>query len=268
MFERYTEGAGKAIFWASIQAHEAKSWSIETDHLLAGLLKSDPKLAQRWPQLIGFIPASIAGATWPPTPERMPQGDRPLSHESKRVLAYAAEEGERLAHRHIGTEHVLLGLLREQDSRAGQALRQAGLELTALRAQIAKLPPNVSAEAKAGEQDVHRKEQLHRLIDEMPPELWGSAEDALRAIQGGATIIVRGRVAAAGTTYVSSMPAGQGVPANPPGPGHGMFGRYTESARRAIFFARYEASVFGSKAIESEHLLLGLLREDTLARRL
>ena len=41
-----------------------------------------------------------------------------------------------------------------------------------------------------------------------------------------------------------------------------MFERYTEKARRVIFFARYEASQFGSPYIETEHLLLGLLRED------
>jgi len=48
-----------------------------------------------------------------------------------------------------------------------------------------------------------------------------------------------------------------------------MFERYTEKARRVIFFARYEASQFGSPYIETEHLLLGLLREDkALAHRL
>src|SRR5437867_10936503 len=41
-----------------------------------------------------------------------------------------------------------------------------------------------------------------------------------------------------------------------------MFERYTEKARRVIFFARYEASQFGAKSIEAEHILLGLLRED------
>jgi ATP-dependent Clp protease ATP-binding subunit ClpC len=50
--------------------------------------------------------------------------------------------------------------------------------------------------------------------------------------------------------------------------GQAMFERYTEKARRVIFFARYEASQFGSQAIETEHLLLGLLREDkALAHR-
>ncbi|MFZ0862910.1 MAG: Clp protease N-terminal domain-containing protein [Candidatus Sulfotelmatobacter sp.] len=46
-----------------------------------------------------------------------------------------------------------------------------------------------------------------------------------------------------------------------------MFERYTEIARRVIFFARYEASQFGSPYIETEHLLLGLLREDSRVRQ-
>ncbi|HEX9199721.1 MAG TPA: Clp protease N-terminal domain-containing protein [Acidobacteriaceae bacterium] len=45
-----------------------------------------------------------------------------------------------------------------------------------------------------------------------------------------------------------------------------MFERYTERARRVIFFARYEASQFGSPNIESEHMLLGLLREEVISR--
>src|SRR6202521_5139978 len=54
---------------------------------------------------------------------------------------------------------------------------------------------------------------------------------------------------------------GRGVPRELGGNGY-MFERYTEKARRVIFFARYEASQFGSPYIETEHLLLGLLRED------
>jgi hypothetical protein len=56
------------------------------------------------------------------------------------VLAYAAEEAERLAHRHIGSEHLLLGLLREEAGYAAQLLRQYGVELATLRAELAKPP--------------------------------------------------------------------------------------------------------------------------------
>src|SRR6202022_809261 len=59
--------------------------------------------------------------------------DLPLSNECKRVLAYAAEEAERLSHKHIGTEHLLLGLLREEKCFAAEILQERGLELPAVR---------------------------------------------------------------------------------------------------------------------------------------
>ena len=59
--------------------------------------------------------------------------DLPLSNESKRVLAYAAEEAELLRHRHLGTEHILLGLLREEKSFGAQLLMEHGLRLSTMR---------------------------------------------------------------------------------------------------------------------------------------
>jgi ATP-dependent Clp protease ATP-binding subunit ClpC len=64
--------------------------------------------------------------------------DLPLSHECKRVLAYGAEEAERLNHKHIGTEHLLLGLLREEKSFAADILHERGLRLTQVREEIAR----------------------------------------------------------------------------------------------------------------------------------
>ena len=63
--------------------------------------------------------------------------DLPLSNESKRVLAYAAEEAERLGHKQIGTEHLLLGLLREEKCFAAQMLEERGLRLSRVREQLA-----------------------------------------------------------------------------------------------------------------------------------
>src|SRR5207249_2647275 len=62
--------------------------------------------------------------------------DLPLSAEAKRVLAFAAEESERLQHRHIGTEHLLLGLLREEKSVAAEILHERGLRLNAIRDEL------------------------------------------------------------------------------------------------------------------------------------
>jgi ATP-dependent Clp protease ATP-binding subunit ClpC len=63
--------------------------------------------------------------------------DLPLSDESKRVLAYAAEEAERLGHKHIGTEHLLLGLLREEKCFAAEILKERGVKLEAVRDELA-----------------------------------------------------------------------------------------------------------------------------------
>ena len=64
--------------------------------------------------------------------------DLPLSHECKRVLAYGAEEAERLNHKHIGTEHLLLGLLREEKCFAAEILHERGLRLSQIREEIAR----------------------------------------------------------------------------------------------------------------------------------
>src|SRR5205085_1665043 len=62
----------------------------------------------------------------------------PLAPETKRVLAYAHEESDRLQHRHIGTEHLLLGLLREERSLAAEILYERGLRLAAVREEVAR----------------------------------------------------------------------------------------------------------------------------------
>ena len=61
--------------------------------------------------------------------------DPPLSLYCKRTIAYAAEEAERLSHRHINTDHLLIGVVREEDGMAGQILRSAGLNVVAMRQQ-------------------------------------------------------------------------------------------------------------------------------------
>jgi Uma2 family endonuclease len=67
--------------------------------------------------------------------------DLPVSDECKRVLGYALEEADRLGHQHIGTEHLLLGLLREEKSFAAEILHERGLRLSAVREKLAQVHP-------------------------------------------------------------------------------------------------------------------------------
>jgi ATP-dependent Clp protease ATP-binding subunit ClpC len=72
--------------------------------------------------------------------EKVPASvDLPLSNECKRVLAYAAEEAERLSHKHIGTEHLLLGLLREEKCFAAEILHERGVRLASAREEISRI---------------------------------------------------------------------------------------------------------------------------------
>jgi hypothetical protein len=75
--------------------------------------------------------------------------DLPLSHECKRVLAYGAEESDRLNHKHIGTDHLLLGLLREEACFAAQMLRERGLILDLVQEQVRQSEAPVAQDGSA-----------------------------------------------------------------------------------------------------------------------
>ena len=139
MFERYTEKARRIVFFARYEASEFGSESIETEHLLLGILREDKALANR------FLPSNDSVASirqriraLTPLREKISTSvDLPLSHESKRVLAYSAEEAEKLKHGHIGPEHMLLGLLREENCLAATLLREHGLAIGTVREEVA-----------------------------------------------------------------------------------------------------------------------------------
>ncbi len=145
MFERYTEKARRSIFFARYEASQFGSPYIETEYLLLGLLREDKALANRFLRshvAVESIRKKIDGHSTPR--EKVSTSvDLPLSHECKRVLAYGAEESQRLNHNHIGTDHLLLGLLREDVCFAGQLLREQGLTLDSVREQMQQ--PEASA---------------------------------------------------------------------------------------------------------------------------
>jgi hypothetical protein len=133
MFERYTEKARRTIFFARYEASQYGSPYIETEHLLLGLMREDKRWTELQQQAARKQVESRSGS-----PKISTTVDLPLSTESRRVLAFGAEEADRLGHRHIGTEHLLLGLLREKNGLAAVILQQQGLELAQLREELGK----------------------------------------------------------------------------------------------------------------------------------
>jgi Clp amino terminal domain, pathogenicity island component len=169
MFERYTEKARRVIFFARYEASQYGSPYIETEHLLLGLLREDKALAmQVLPAGAGeSIHKQIDAAT--PACTNIPtRTDLPLNNESQRVLAYSAEEAERLADKHIGSEHLLLALLREKNCFAERMLRERGVKLAELRVKIGEIASelrlslgNYSARAKGFSIPIRGTVEIH-----------------------------------------------------------------------------------------------------------
>jgi ATP-dependent Clp protease ATP-binding subunit ClpC len=152
MFEKYTEKARRVIFFARYEASQFGSPYIETEHLLLGILREDKAVTNRFLRShasVESIRRQIEGHTT--IREAVSTSvDLPISNECKRVLGYAAEEAEGLGHKHIGTEHVLLGLLREEKCFAAGLLTERGVRLPALREELARAAQAVAARGSAG----------------------------------------------------------------------------------------------------------------------
>lgn len=151
MFERYTETARRVIFFARYEASQCGSSVIASEHILLGLLREDRALMRRFAD-----PAQPGTQIRDEIEKVIKRGERiatsvelPLSNESRKILNLAGEEADRLAHRHIGTEHILLGILRLPDSLAARLLIARGAKADAIREQIAKSSASVTVGTRA-----------------------------------------------------------------------------------------------------------------------
>jgi ATP-dependent Clp protease ATP-binding subunit ClpC len=185
MFERYTEKARRVIFFARFEASQFGSPYIDTEHLLLGLLREDKALAMRFLRAADEKIESIRKQIEQNTDIREKVStsvDLPLSNESKRILAYAAEEAERLSHKHIGTEHLFLGMLREENCFAAALLRERGVRLSAVREELA-----MDRESKVGQEASTPRSWLaaytSTLEDDPQRPLVGRASELMRLIQ-------------------------------------------------------------------------------------
>jgi ATP-dependent Clp protease ATP-binding subunit ClpC len=154
MFERYTERARRVLFFARYEATQLGSTSIESEHLLLGLIREGKGLTSRIfarsHLSLETIRKEIEGRTV--FREKVPTSvEIPFSGETKRVLQFAAEEADRLLHTYIGTEHLLLGILREERSVAASILYEKGMRLASVRDDIVQLLNEKTAPARPKE---------------------------------------------------------------------------------------------------------------------
>ena len=142
MYERFTDRARKVMQLANQEAQRLYHEHIGTEHILLGLLKEGSGVAASTLKNLDIALAKIrqevdkivkAGS------DKVTAGKLPQTPQVKRVIEYSIEEAHRLNHNYVGTEHLLLGLLREQEGVAAQVLRNLGLKLEDVREEVLNL---------------------------------------------------------------------------------------------------------------------------------
>ena len=154
MFERYTERSRRVIFFARYEALQFGSQVIAPEHILLGLMREDKTLCSRFFPFrhvltVDSIRRDIVERI--AVKERIPQSSElHLSSATKQILFYANDESRQLKNRHIGPEHLLLGIVREEKSIAAEILFGYGLRLSDVRDEMSRQSgiPGVLAENK------------------------------------------------------------------------------------------------------------------------
>ena len=160
MFERFTDRARKVMALANQEAQRFNHDYIGTEHVLLGLVKEGSGVGANVLKNLGVDLRKVrleVEKLVKSGPEMVTMGKLPQTPRAKRVIEYAIEEARNLNHNYVGTEHLLLGLLREQDGVAAQVLMNLGLKLEDVREEILNLlgagvePEDASAMAGPGD---------------------------------------------------------------------------------------------------------------------
>ena len=157
MFERFTARARHVVVLAQEEARRQQHNYIGTEHVLLGLLGEPDGLAFRVLQSFGM---SLEGARQEVTAivgtgSAAPSGHIPFTPRAKKTLELSLREALHLSHNYIGTEHILLGLIREGEGVAAQVLRQHA-DLSAIRMAVLDLLPTAAIEATRGRRWLRR----------------------------------------------------------------------------------------------------------------
>jgi len=178
MFERFTEKARRVIVYAQEEARMLNQNYIGTEHLLLGLIREQDGIAAKALESLSIsledvhqqVEDLIGRGTFVPT------GHIPFTPRAKKVLELSLREALQLGHNYIGTEHILLGLIREGEGVAAQVLLNLGADLERVRSAVIQLlSGHYSKHSEAGEE--RRAGSSGSLLDEFGRNLTRAAEE-------------------------------------------------------------------------------------------
>ncbi|HEX2702597.1 MAG TPA: Clp protease N-terminal domain-containing protein, partial [Solirubrobacteraceae bacterium] len=217
MFERFTERARQVVVLAQEEARTLKHSYIGTEHILLGLLREDEGLAARVLESFDITLQRVRGQVVRivGSGEEVASGQIPFTPRAKKVLQLALREALALGHDYIGTEHILLGLVRENEGVAMRILIDFGADSESVRNEVWRML-GAPRGASAGELVEPSRGPLH--------------------------------------TEFSRRPLEQ------------VIGRFTDRAKATVAIAQREALALDHDRVDSEHLLLALTcQEDGVA---
>lgn len=141
MWQRFTERARKVVFYAQEEAQNFGEGYVSTEHLLLGLVREEDSTAASILRELGLSLSRVRAELEKQLPrgDIGPSQDMTLTPRAKRVIDLAYDKARNLNHNFIGTEHLLLGLIREGDGLAGRVLAKMGATLEEARKAVLKL---------------------------------------------------------------------------------------------------------------------------------
>ncbi|MDP2181575.1 MAG: ATP-dependent Clp protease ATP-binding subunit [Actinomycetota bacterium] len=178
MFERFTEKARRVVVYAQEEARMLNQNYIGTEHLLLGLIREQDGIAAKALESLSIsledvhtqVEELIGRGTFVPT------GHIPFTPRAKKVLELSLREALQLGHNYIGTEHILLGLIREGEGVAAQVLLNLGADLEKVRSAVIQLlSGHYGKQAEAGEE--RGRGGTGALLDEFGRNLTRAAKD-------------------------------------------------------------------------------------------
>lgn len=169
MWQRFTERGRKLIFYAQEEAQRFGEGYVSTEHFLLGITRDSESRAARVLDRLRVAPTKIRSEVEKQLPKGDPRNspDMSLTPRAKRVIDLAYDEARRLNNNYIGTEHLLLGLIREGDGLAGRVLAKLGVELDAARKITTEIQAVGGAAPPATEHEAYSVEGIH---SDSPPQ--------------------------------------------------------------------------------------------------
>jgi len=156
MFDRFTDRARKVMGYARLEAERFNHDYIGTEHILLGLIKEGSGVAANVLENLDVDLEKVRAEIEKRVkhgPDTGTMGHLPFSPRARKVIDYAVEEAKSLGHKYVGTEHLLLGLLREEEGKAAEVLTSLGVKLDDVRREVMEL---LGAET---ESDSHEKQE-------------------------------------------------------------------------------------------------------------